>query len=43
MGGSGEIRRRDFVQTSGLLAANLIVGRSLSALPKAEAATDSSA
>ncbi len=40
MGGRGYIRRRDFVQSSGLLAANLIVGRSLLSIRKAEAATD---
>jgi FAD/FMN-containing dehydrogenase len=39
MAEGGEIRRRDFVQTSGLLAANLIVGGSLFAIRKAEAAT----
>ena len=40
MGGSGEIRRRDFVQGSGLLAANLIVGHSLVSIHSAEAAAD---
>ena len=40
MGRSHEIGRREFVQASGRLAANLIVGRSLFSIRNAEAATN---
>src|SRR6185437_9011387 len=40
MGGSSEISRRDFVGASGLISANLVVGCSLLAVHKAEAATN---